>query len=83
MKLDKLTLTNFRNYETQQIEFIDGINLFVGNNAQGKTNIIEAIYIMAFGKSYRTIKDEEIVRFNSNYSKIRIYYEKNYINNEV
>ena len=83
MKLNKLTLTNFRNYETQQIEFIDGINLFVGNNAQGKTNIIEAIYIMAFGKSYRTIKDEEIVKFNSNYSKIIIDYEKNYINNEV
>lgn len=83
MKINKLILTNFRNYENQQIDFIDGINLFVGNNAQGKTNIIESLYIMAFGKSYRTSKDEEIVKFNSNYSKIKISYEKNGTNNEA
>ena len=77
MKLKKVELTNFRNYINQEIEFIDGINLFVGNNAQGKTNIIESIYIASFGKSYRTIKDEEIVNFNSNYSKIKLEYEKN------
>lgn len=77
MKLKELKLTNFRNYKNQNIEFIDGINLFIGNNAQGKTNIIESIYILAFGKSYRTTKDEEIISFNENFSKINLDYIKN------
>lgn len=83
MKLKKVELTNFRNYINQEIDFIDGINLFVGNNAHGKTNIIESIYIAAFGKSYRTIKDEEIVNFNSNYSKIKLVYEKNELDSVI
>ena len=83
MKLDKLELVNFRNYKNQEIEFIDGINLFLGNNAQGKTNIIEAIYIMAFGKSYRTLKDDEIINFNEEYSRISLSYDKKDIKNNV
>ena len=59
MYLDRINLENFRNYEKQYVELINGINLFLGDNAQGKTNIVEAIYICAFGKSYRTIKDNE------------------------
>lgn len=83
MNLKEIELTNFRNYINQKIEFIDGINLFVGNNAQGKTNIIEAIYICAFGKSYRTLKDEEIINFNNNFSKINLKYLKNNLENFV
>jgi len=64
MNIEKITLQNFRNYEEQEINFINGINLFLGNNAQGKTNIIESIYLSAFGKSYRTQKDNELVQFS-------------------
>lgn len=83
MTLENIFLTNFRNYKLQNIDFIDGINLFVGNNAQGKTNIIEAIYMCAFGKSYRTIKDNEVVNFNSDYSRIQMEYKKENIKNKI
>ena len=54
MKIENIKLTNFRNYKTQEINLIPGINLFVGDNANGKTNIIESVYVSSFGKSYRT-----------------------------
>ena len=76
MYLKKINLTNFRNYKNENIEFINGINLFVGNNAQGKTNIIEAIYLSAFAKSYRTIKDVEMIMFNKDYLKVDLEYIK-------
>lgn len=83
MELKNIELINFRNYKYQKIEFINGINLFVGNNAQGKTNIIESIYISAFGKSYRTVKDNEIINFESEFSKINLEYSKDDINNKI
>lgn len=83
MYLKKLTLNNFRNYNYQEIEFIKGINFFKGNNAQGKTNIIESIYVCAFGKSYRTQKDLEVVKFNAEYSRINLKYDKDNIEKEI
>lgn len=83
MYLKKLTLNNFRNYDYQEVEFIKGINFFEGNNAQGKTNIIEAIYMCAFGKSYRTLKDLEVVKFEQDYSKINLIYDKENIEKEI
>lgn len=83
MYLKNIYLENFRNYEKQNIEFINGINFFVGDNAQGKTNIIESIYICAFGKSYRTLKDNEIINFKKEYSKIELNYIKNDSENKV
>lgn len=77
MYLQKLKLENFRNYIDQEINLINGINLFLGDNAQGKTNIIEAVYVCAFGKSYRTQKDNELINFNSEYCKIDLDYIKN------
>ncbi len=76
MYLEKLKLENFRNYERQEIDLINGINLFLGNNAQGKTNIIEALYICAFGKSYRTLKDSELIMFGKDYCNINLDYIK-------
>lgn len=81
MYINKIKLEKFRNYENQEIELINGINLFLGDNAQGKTNIIEAIYICAFGKSYRTLKDNEFIMFNKDFCKIDTTYMKN--NNEI
>ncbi len=54
MKLKNLQLVNYRNYDKLYIEFNDRINLLLGSNGQGKTNIAEAIYLLAFGKSFRT-----------------------------
>ena len=77
MYLKNILLENFRNYENENIELINGINLFLGNNAEGKTNIIEAIYVCAFGKSYRTIKDNELIMFNKDYLNLTLNYSKN------
>ena len=77
MYIEELDLENFRNYEKQQIKLIDGINLFLGDNAQGKTNIIEAIYVCAFGKSYRTLKDTELIMFGKDYCNLFLKYNKN------
>ncbi len=77
MYINKLELENFRNYEQQKVNLINGINLFLGDNAQGKTNIIEAIYICSFGKSYRTLKDNELIEFGKEYCRINLEYVKN------
>ncbi len=65
MYINKLLLTNFRNYNNQMIEFNNGINIFYGDNAQGKTNIIEAIYLSSIGKSFRAKKDIELVNIQN------------------
>ena len=80
MYLKKLKLENFRNYIDQELELINGINLFLGDNAQGKTNIIESIYVCAFGKSYRTQKDSELINFNKEFCTVDLEYIKNNLN---
>ncbi len=62
MQARRLTLTNFRNYQEQTLEFGDGINILFGDNAQGKTNILEAIYLFSMGKANRAHKDSELIR---------------------
>ncbi len=83
MQIKKIELNNFRNYDNQNIELINGINLFVGDNAQGKTNIIESIYICALGKSYRTLKDDEVINFKADFSNITLNYLKNGLENKI
>lgn len=63
MRVERLELKNFRNYVYQSIEFGDGINILYGENAQGKTNVLEALYITATGKSQRTNNYHEMVRY--------------------
>lgn len=63
MFIHKLRLQNYRNYESQEIQFTPGVNIFIGENAQGKTNALEAIYVLALGKSHRTSKDSELIRW--------------------
>ena len=74
MRIKKIQVENFRNLENIKIEFSDGINIIYGNNAQGKTNIIEAIYVFSFGKSFRATKEIELLKFDKEYflSKIDI-----------
>jgi len=74
MYLQKLQLTNFRNYEALELEFSKNVNVFIGNNAHGKTNILESIYLSSITKSYRTNKDTECIKFNSEYFRINHEY---------
>ena len=76
MYIEKIKLNNFRNYIEEEIKLDKNINIFYGNNAQGKTNILEAIYLCAIGKSYRTNKDKEIININNNFLKTEIEYSK-------
>lgn len=72
MKIKSINITNFRNYSNQQVDFSDGLNVIIGKNAQGKTNLLEAIFICAIGRSPRTTKDKDLIKWESTYSKISL-----------
>ena len=76
MYIEKIELNNFRNYKNEKIYLEKGINVFFGENAQGKTNIIEAIFLCALGKSFRAKKDKELIFFNENNASVKIEYKK-------
>ena len=76
MIVKQIELSDFRNIENEKIEFSEGINVIYGENAQGKTNILEAIYLFARGKSFRAFKDKELVRFGSNTAYAKLSYVK-------
>lgn len=73
MILQKLYLQNFRNYESQSVEFRQGINHIIGNNGQGKTNLLESIYCLGLAKSFRTNKDRDLIRHGND--EFQIYGE--------
>lgn len=83
MYINKLLLINFRNYEYLDIDLINGVNIFVGDNAQGKTNILEAIYYCCFAKSHRTSKDKELVNWKCNEAYIKGYISKNRLDKNI
>ena len=76
MKLTNLQLQNFRNYESVQLEFTDGVHVFIGENAQGKTNLMESIYALAMTKSHRTTNDKELIGCNKEFATIKGTVEK-------
>jgi len=75
MVVKQLTLKQFRNYESERIELTPGINIFYGDNAQGKTNLLEGICYCATGKSHRTANDKESIRHGAEEAMIGIVYE--------
>ncbi len=83
MYINKIYLEKFRNYKDQDIEFCPNINIIFGNNAQGKTNIIEAIYICSLGKSFRAKKEKDLINFNEEFAKVKIDYYKENRNNSI
>ena len=72
MYIQKIKLENFRNYEKEEIEFDKNVNIIYGDNAQGKTNILEAIFICSLGKSFRTNRDKELINKEKEYAKIEM-----------
>ena len=76
MYIKKIKLQNFRNYDNLEIELNENFNIIYGNNAQGKTNIIESIYLSSIGKSFRTKKDNELIKLDQSKSTVEIEYIK-------
>ena len=74
MNITKLKLENFRNYDSQEIEFNKGINVIYGDNAQGKTNILESIVVLALTKSYKNINENNLIRLAKKKTKIKGFY---------
>ena len=76
MYIREVELKNFRNYEHLNLKFNENVNFIIGNNAQGKTNLLESIFICSMGKSFRTSKDAEMIGFEKDFSKIKITAQK-------
>lgn len=70
MILSEFHLHNFRNYAETQVQFSPGVNILIGHNAQGKTNMLEAIYVLALTKSYRTSNDRDLIRWGQKNGRI-------------
>lgn len=76
MFIKNIKVENFRNYENEVIEFNKNINIIYGNNAQGKTNILEAIFFSALGKSFRTSKEKQVIMKEKDFFKIHTEFQK-------
>ena len=76
MLITSLKLQNFRNYTELDVKYNENINIIYGDNAQGKTNMLEAVFISSIGKSFRTKKDRELIKFNENFSIIEVNFAK-------
>ena len=72
MECNKISIRNFRNIERAEIEFESGVNILCGENAQGKTNLLEAIHFTSLGKSFRTTHDEEMIRFGDEFCEVSL-----------
>lgn len=83
MIVESLKLQNYRNYEYLNMNFDEKINIIYGDNAQGKTNILESMYVCATSKSHRGSKDREIIRFDNDESHIKVNVRKNDMNYRI
>lgn len=83
MIIDQLELSNYRNYDSLKVQFGPSVNIIYGENAQGKTNLIEAIYMCATSKSHRLSKEKEIIRLGKEESTIHLSFEKDMVNETI
>lgn len=83
MIIKSIELADFRNYDTLNLTFDKGTNILYGDNAQGKTNILEAIYVVATTKSHKGSKDKDIINFNKEEAHIRAYIEKDEVETRI
>ena len=70
MKIIKLKLKKYRNYNNLDIELSPNLNIFIGNNAQGKSNILESIFVLALTKSYMNVKDQYLIKDNEDFARL-------------
>ena len=83
MYIKSIKLKNFRNYDSLEIDFDRNVNFILGQNAQGKTNLLESIFITSMGKSFRTLRDAEMIGFNKNFAGIYEEISKDGIDGSV
>ena len=69
MRIKNIRLNKFRNYFYENVDFNEDINIFLGDNAQGKTNLLESVYYLANAKSFKSIRDKDLIMFSES-SKI-------------
>lgn len=74
MKINSVKLNNFRNYTNAVINFSDGVNFILGKNAQGKTNLLESIYLCAISKSPKTAKEKQMINFDAEYAQVLLNF---------
>ena len=83
MKLESIEVGNFRNYENAKLEFHPKTNILYGDNAQGKTNILESIYVCATTNSHKGSKDKELIRFGEDEAHIRMFLTKREMTHKI
>ena len=83
MIIKSLELCDYRNYKDLHMHFHQGTNVLYGDNAQGKTNVLESIYVCATTKSHRGSKDRELIRFSKDEAHIRMFVEKYGIDHKI
>ena len=83
MYIESLELKNYRNYEYLCIDFSSGTNILYGDNAQGKTNVLEAVYLCGTTKSHRGSKDKDVIRFEQDESHIRMMVNKDGVSHKI
>ncbi|MCD7893882.1 MAG: DNA replication/repair protein RecF [Erysipelotrichaceae bacterium] len=83
MKINHIELKNFRNYQQCSIDFDPYINIIIGKNAQGKTNLLEAIYILSMSRSFKTKVIDEMIYFDEDFTKLHGFVESNHQNIEL
>lgn len=83
MKLEKLLLINYRNYHYQLLDFHPGLNVLIGENAQGKTNLLESIYLSARGRPYKNVSDKDLIRIGERSAYVRAEIDRKKRNKTV
>lgn len=83
MRITKIEVANYRNLKQQQVLPHGGLNIFVGNNAQGKTNLVESVYLCCIGKSPRTDKDKDLVCWGKQHAVVKVQYQCRFGEGEI
>jgi DNA replication and repair protein RecF len=81
--IQHLKINQFRNYQNADVALIEGINIFYGDNAQGKTNLLESLYIAAYGKSFRSKNSDDLILEHALRCSVEVAYSKNYTHGTV
>lgn len=83
MKVNEITVCNLRNLSKQTVQPCEKLNIFSGSNAQGKTNLVESVYLCAIGKSPRTDKDKDLICWGKDYAYVKVKYSCRYGDGEI
>lgn len=83
MIVKKLKIRNYRNFKEACIDLNSSLNIFIGDNGQGKTNLMESIYLSSIGRTFRLNSENELINFNEKKSSVEIFMVKNNYNTKI